>query len=89
MSDVPGIGPNMPAPQELKDQLCALLDLAYEVDGIDTERVVVPATEFVSYDENSTEGLTEKQYKITVDCSDPETIRIKIRPTQPPLAWPF
>lgn len=79
----------MSAPQELKDELLRLLDEAYEVDGVSISRIDATASEFVAYDEGSTEGITQKQYKIVVDCTDSESIKIRIRPVTPPLAWPF
>lgn len=79
----------MPAPQALKDEVLRLLDEAYETDATATSRVSVVADEFVPYDETDVSAISEKQYKTVVDCTDPEHIRIRIRPVTLPLAWPF
>ncbi len=83
------IGPNMPAPQALKTRLLALLDEAYDADGVAIAREAVSSDNFLSYDDSDPDNLiVEKLYKLTVDASNPETITIKIRPATAPLVWP-
>lgn len=79
----------MPAPQAIKDELCRLLDEAYEIDGISISRVEVSSDSFVFYGEGEQPVSTPQMtYKISVSASDPENIVLRIRPIGP-LLWPF
>lgn len=79
----------MPAPQVIKDELCRLLDEAYDADGVSISRVEVVSDSFVFYgDGEQPDPTPQVKYKITVSAADPENIVLRIRPIGP-LLWPF
>lgn len=79
----------MSAPQALKDALIAMLDEAYDADGVASARV--PATgPFVRYDDSTEELPDEVTYKVIVDASASSEVVIRIRPRSTRLLlWPF
>lgn len=81
----------MPAPDSIKTELLRLLDEAYDNDGVAIGRVVSSEAPFVFYGDGAQpETLpTEQTYKLVVDASERENIRIRIRPATAPLVWPF
>lgn len=81
----------MPAPESLKIELLRLLDEAYDADGVAISRITLTDAPFLYYGNDAPlETLPEEfPYKIAVDASDKETIRIRIRPLSDPWVWPY
>lgn len=79
----------MAAPQALKDEMLRLLDEAYDGDGVAISRVEVSSATFLYYGEGEAPEMPlVATYKLTVDASAPQEVRIRIRVRSMPLVWP-
>lgn len=80
----------MSAPQALKDALLAALDEAYDTDGVGHARVTLSlGTDALLYSAEPHSLPAEATYKIAVDATDGEAIRLRISVRVPSFGvWP-